>query len=143
MNSSWTGTLGRHMLALLLGGALISACLLYVWVFVFPNHPSRPANVPKSATLVLMGWSHFWQECRFDSTQHQDTCRIYSGNGVILHDEVFLPLNGGGAIQEDQLRIAPGGNSYSVHLLNGVVLIPQKNFDEIRRELQGDFSGAK
>lgn len=143
MNATLKETFGKNLPILLLVGAAICACLLYVWIFVLPNHPSRPGNVPKSATLVLMGWSHFWQECSFDSARQQDRCRIYNGNGEILHDEIFLPANGGSAVPEDQLKIAPGGNSYSVHLLNGIVLIPQKNFDEIKKELQGDLSGTK
>jgi hypothetical protein len=52
-------------------------------------------------------------------------------------------MNGGGALPEDQLTIAPGGNSYSVNLSNGTVLIPRKNFDETKKELQGDFSNSK
>jgi|ERR1035437_5202779 hypothetical protein len=128
--------------AFVFGVLAIAVCALYIWIFVIPNHPSRPDNVPKSTTLVLMGWTHYWQECWFDSATQQDRCRIYNGNGIILRDDVFLPANGGGAIRENQLMIAPGGDSCSVHLSNGTVLIPAKNFDEIRRELQGDFSHA-
>jgi hypothetical protein len=98
--------------------------------------------VPQSATLVLAGWDHFWQMCWFDTVLKQDRCRIYGGGGAILRDDVFLPSNGGGAIQGDQLTIAPGGGADTVQLANGIVLIPQTNFDEIRRELQGDFSHA-
>jgi hypothetical protein len=133
----------KNLPALILGGLVVVAIVFYMFAFVLPNHPSRPSNVSRSATLVLMGWSHFWQECWFDPAQQQDKCRIYNGNGEILHDEIFLPANGGGAIPKDQLKIAPGGNSYSVHLLNGIVLIPQKYFDEIRKELQGDLTGTK
>jgi hypothetical protein len=137
------GIFGKNLPALLLGGAAICACLLYVWIFVLPNHPSRPANVPKSASLVLEGWGHFWQECRFDSAQHQDRCRIYGGGGDVLRDDVFLPENGGAVISGDQLKIVPGGIAESVvHLLNGTLLIPQKNFEAIKRELHGDYTHA-
>ena len=128
--------------AFVVSGLAIAVCALYFWVFVLPNHPSRPDNVPRSATLVLAGWSHFWQECWFDSLQHQDRCRIYGGMGALLRDDVFLPENEGKAIQSDQLKIGPGGNAGCVHLLNGTVLIPQKDFEEIKRELEGDFSHA-
>jgi len=115
----------------------------YLMAFVLPNHPSRPKNVPKSATLVLRAPAHFWQECWFDSVGNQDRCRIYNGGGVVLGEGIFLPLNGGDAVPQNQLIIAPGGSSYTVVLKNGEVLIPQTGFDETKRELNGDFSGAK
>lgn len=51
--------------------------------------------------------------------------------GDLLRDEVFLPANGGSALQEDQLQIGPGGDAHSVCLLNGTVLIPREHFEEI------------
>jgi hypothetical protein len=109
--------------------------------FVIPNDPSRPDNVPKSATLVFGGFTHFWQECWYDSEQQLDGCRIYNGSGIILRDDVYLPANGGAAISEDQLKIVPGSNPESVvHLSNGTVLIPQKNFDAIQKDLDGRLS---
>jgi hypothetical protein len=91
-----------------------------------------------------MGFSQFWQHCWFDTAKGQDRCRIYGGRGDILSDDVFFPIDGkGAALPSDQLTISSGGNSYTVHLRNGAVLIPRQNFDEIRRELNGDFSNAK
>ena len=144
MNTTSKGIFGSNLSALFLGGAALFACLLYFWIFVLPNHPSRPGNVQKSASLVLKGWSHFWQECWFDSAQHQDRCRIYGGGGAVLRDDVFLPENGGAAIPEDQLKIVPGNDTESVvHLLNGTTLIPQKNFEAIIKERHGGSSEGK
>ena len=143
MSASLKGTLDRNLPALLVGGVVICVIVWYVFAFVIPKHPARPGNVPKSATLVLMGWDQFWQECRFDSAERQDRCRIYNGSGYLLRDEVFLPANGGKALPDDQLKVAPGGDSHSVHLLNGTVLIPREHFGGIRKELPDDLSGSK
>jgi len=143
MNSAWKEKLDRNLPAVLIAGLAIFALVFYLFAFVLPNHPPRPRSVPKSATLVLFGFDHVWQECWFDPVPQQDRCHIYNGGGIVLNDGVFLAMDGGPAIPQDQLKIASGGNWYSVHLLNGKVLIPQEHFDEIRRELNGDFSHAK
>jgi hypothetical protein len=143
MNASLKNTIDRNLPTLLVGGVVICAIAWYLFAFVIPNHPARPRNVPNSATLVLQGWDHFWQECRFDSGEQQDMCRIYNGSGYLLRNEVFLPANGGKALPDDQLRVASGGDSHSVHLLNGTVLIPREHFDGIKKDLPYSLSGSK
>lgn len=143
MNASFKDTLDRNLPTLLVGGVVICVIAWYLFAFVIPNHPARPRNVPKSATLVLQGWDHFWQECWFDSAEQQDRCRIYNGSGYLLRDEVFLPANGGKALSDDQLKVASGGDSRSVHLLNGTVLIPREHFEGIKKELPSNLSGSK
>jgi hypothetical protein len=121
----------------------ICAFAFYLFAFVIPNHPSRPNNIPKSAVLVLSAFTHFWQECRYDTAEQQDKCRIYNGNGYLLRDEVFLPANGGNALRDDQLKIVAGGDSHSVHLLNGTVMIPKEHFADIKKDLPDDLSHSK
>ena len=143
MSTSWKERIDRNLPVLLIGAFGICLIVWYIFAFVVPNHPSRPKNVPTSATLVFQGWTHFWQECWFDSQQRQDRCRIYNGGGLILDEDVFLPMDGSGPIPEDQLKIGSGGGPYSVQLLNGTVMIPRSHFDGIKRELQGDLSNAE
>jgi hypothetical protein len=80
---------------------------------------------------------------KFDSIEQQDRCRVYNGSGYLLRDEVFLPANGGKPIPADQLRVVQGGDSHSVHLLNGTVLIPRDHFEGIKKELPENLSGGK
>jgi len=137
---SWKETLDRNLPVLLLGGVVISAIVFYLFAFVIPNHPSRPRNVPKSATLVLVGFSHYWQECRFDEIQRQDRCRIYGGKGDILRDDVFLDLDTKKPVKRDELEIVQGGGADSVHLKNSKTLVPQANFDAIRKQMRPEPS---
>lgn len=143
MQASLKDGLDRNLPAFLVGGVVICLVAWYVFTFVIPRHPARPRNVPQSATLVLTGWDQFWQECRFDSAEQQDRCRVYNGAGSLLRDEVFLPANGGKALPDDQLKVSAGGDSHSVHLLNGTVLIPRDHFEGIKKELPDDLSGSK
>jgi hypothetical protein len=143
MSTSWKEMIDKYLPEVILSGVILMAIAWYIWAFVLPNHPSRPHAVPKSATLVFMNFTHYWQECWFDTSMRQDRCRIYNANGEILNEGVFLPIDGAPAFKGDKLRIVQGGNSYSVHLACGAVLIPQQHFDETRRELNGDFSKAK
>ena len=141
---NWKEFLRRNLLLFILAGIAVCAVGFYLMAFVIPNHPSKPGNVPKSATLVFGGFTHFWQECWFDAARQLDRCRIYNAGGVILRGDVFLPESGGAAISADQLQIVPGVNAESVvHLSNGSVLIPEKNFDAIKRGLHGDDSESK
>jgi hypothetical protein len=133
-------TFDRSLPKILVGGLIVILVLFYVWVFVLPNHPSRPQNVPKSATLVFAGFIHFWQECWFDEKQGVDRCRIYGGGGAVLRDDVFLNMANREPVPPEELDIvqggAPdGGPDSVVRLKNGKILIPQASFDAIRREM--------
>jgi hypothetical protein len=141
---TWKEALDKRFPQLVLAGIAVCGVAFYLTEFVIPNHPSRPDNVPKSATLVFGGFTHFWHECWYDSAKHLDECRIYNAGRVILQDDVYLPANGGAAISEDQLKIVQGSNPESaVHLSNGTVLIPQKNFDGIKKDLDGGLSESR
>ena len=140
MNFSWKETLDRNLPLLLLGGAAICALVFYLFAFVIPNHPSRPRNVPKTATLVLAGFNHYWQECGFDEIQGQDRCRIYGGKGDVLRDDVFLDLDTKKPLKQDELEIVQGGGADSVRLKNSKILVPQANFDEIRKQMRPERS---
>ena len=52
VNASFKDTLDRNLPTLLVGGVVICVIAWYLFAFVIPNHPARPRNVPKSATLV-------------------------------------------------------------------------------------------
>jgi len=133
---SWKEFFDRNLPALLLGGVAICVVTWYLLAFVVPNHPSRPPNVPKSSTLVLVGFSHYWQECRFDEMQGQDRCRIFGGKGDILRDDAFLDVDTRKPVQQDELEIVQGGGADSVRLKNGKSLVPQANFDAIRKQMR-------
>lgn len=100
--------------------------------------PTRPANVPASATYVpggkVGGW---WQYCAIDD-QHQTHCIVWNAVGLKLHDEVFLPYDQGVAVTEGEAEIAshwefPGDDR--VRLKNGRVLLPRSRFEEVKRFL--------
>lgn len=127
----WNEKLARMLPLFILSGFAICAIVFYPVVFVVPNYPSRPGNVPKSASLVLNGWNHFWQECWFDSAQHKDRYRICGGGR-----RAARPADGGAAISEDQLKIVQGSYAESAaHLLNGTVSIPQKTSTRFKQSL--------
>jgi hypothetical protein len=126
----------KNLPAIIVGGLILMAVVFYFAAFVLPNHPSRPQNVPKSATLVLVGFSHYWQECRFDENQGQDQCQIYGGKGDVLRDDVFLEVDTRKPVQRDELEIVQGGGADSVRLRNSKILVPRANFDAIRRQMR-------
>jgi hypothetical protein len=120
---------------LALAGVLSVLSLWYYAAFIRPNHPPRPANVPPSATLILRGFDAFWQYCWVDQTINRDRCQIFNRGGTILRDDIFIPYDGSDLVLADKLKIGPSGNSAYVKLEDGTVLIPQKNYDAIKRSL--------
>jgi hypothetical protein len=136
VNTSLKEILDKNLPALILSGVILMAVAWYICAFVLPNHPSRPPNVPKSATLVFVGFNHYWQECWFDGTLGQDRCRIYGGGGDVLRDDVFLDVDTRKPVQQDELEIVQGGGADSVRLKNSKILLPQANFDAIRKQMK-------
>jgi hypothetical protein len=89
-----------------------------------------------------VGFNHYWQECWFDGTQGQDRCRIYGGGGDVLRDDVFLDVDTRKPVQQDELEIVQGGGADSVRLKNSKVLVPQANFDAIRKQMRPEPSSS-
>lgn len=143
MSTSWKLIIDRNLPAIILGGLVVIAVVFYVSAFVLPNHPSRPSNVPKSAMLVFTGFSHYWQECQFDNAQGQDRCRIYGGKGDVLRDDVFLDMDTRKPVQPDELEIVQGGGADSIRLKDGKILVPQANFDAIRKQMRSEPTSTK
>lgn len=118
---------GRRSKDPVLKGAIaLTAVVLAVAIFIVPNHPPRPRNVPDQATLISKGLTHYWQQCWFNTDLRQDQCRIYSGGGVVLLDEAFLDEATGTPAIQEELEIAGGGGADSVHLKNGKILVPSR-----------------
>jgi hypothetical protein len=68
--------------------------------------------------------------------QGQDRCRIFGGKGDILRDDAFLDVDTRKPVQQDELEIVQGGGADSVRLKNGKSLVPQANFDAIRKQMR-------
>jgi hypothetical protein len=101
--------------------------------------PPRPRNVAADAVRIPGGKTQWWIKCEYK--HNVNTCQVFNAGGAVLHDEVFLPDDGGAAVVESELRIDPTrSNSARVWLENGRVLLPSTDFarhkeflDDLRR----------
>ena len=102
---------------------------------------TRPDGVAADAVVVtggqLGGW---WQQCTASTAGQAVRCRIWNRGGLVLHDEEFLPYDGGTAPTADELKIEPnpkfrGGDR--IFLVNGRILLPRSRFDGLKKFIDG------
>ncbi|HEX6894051.1 MAG TPA: hypothetical protein VF146_02190 [Bryobacteraceae bacterium] len=90
---------------------------------------ARPESVPTEAVYVHGGKpGGWWQLCRLANAGDTVYCRIWSGAGLILYDDQFLPADGGPAPTLEELQIAPDPGSPAsdrVVLTNRRILLPK------------------
>jgi len=115
----------------------ISFLALLFWFGLCGCRRARPNNIPSDSVYIEGGKVCWWQRCYYDSSHDLDHCQIFNMVGDTIHDEQFLPYDGGMAAKASELVIdgesIPKGPDY-VHLKNGRILIPMSQF-----ELQRDF----
>jgi hypothetical protein len=100
--------------------------------------PARPSGVPPDSAYVVGAYKGWWERCSFDSTHDADQCQIFNAGGELLHDEVFLPYDGGEAARASELKIDTDSNLAGpqyVCLTNGRILIPKSDFEGQKRYL--------
>ncbi|MFZ3215490.1 MAG: hypothetical protein WA192_05450 [Candidatus Acidiferrales bacterium] len=132
------------------------------WAGTPPRHPS---NVPSTAAyfpglaLGLPAPKHgAWVSCWYDAGQSVDRCRIFSVDGVVIYEGVFVPYKGQVAVPQGDLLIdsqvmakaqeqvevnAAAPNSTVklwafvplVFLRNGQILIPAQSYESGKRRL--------
>lgn len=115
----------------------VSGCKLLENQPVLLEH-RRPANVPDDAALVDQPKGGLWQRCVAEKEGNANRCQIYNWGGALLYDEVFLPYDGGGAVNQVDIKIpryAPLSGPDRVCLQNGRILIPKSRYDEVKRHL--------
>jgi len=96
----------------------------------------RPTSVPRDSVYIEGGEFYWWAHCSYDSDQDADHCQTFNSGGNILKDEIFLPYDGGKAVQESELVIdgkSRFSGPYTVSLKNGRILIPKSDFDNQKR----------
>jgi hypothetical protein len=100
------------------------------------NGPKRPANVPAEATPIPIPHGYDWDYCWVDKALNVNKCQIYNRAGDLLYGGVFLRYEGTGVVPEDALKIDPhqGGEQW-IQLQNGVILIPESDYDGIKKLL--------
>jgi len=101
------------------------------------SRPERPADVAPAAYWVESAKTGYWQVC-WTTEVGGVHCTIWNGEGTILMDEGYLPLDGGPAPTKDALSI--NGTScgpYEVCLDSGRVLLPQSMFERSKALFQG------
>jgi len=97
---------------------------------------ARPNSVPSDATFVRGAKVGWWQRCTPAPGGQPVHCRIWSGAGLVLVDEEFIPYDGGAPPSAEDLRISveptfPGPDR--IFLANGRVLLPRSRFDELKK----------
>jgi len=108
--------------------------LLVLTVLASCGRPARPANVPAEAVRIPEpSGIDLWQYCAMRETSVH--CQIFNVGGKILNDDTFVPYRGVAPMSPSDLRIAPSGGTASVNLENGVVLIPQGDYQHIKNFL--------
>ena len=95
----------------------------------------RPAGVSTDAVFVRGGKIGWWQQCTTAGVGQSVCCRIWSGAGLMVEDEEFVPYDGGAPPTADQLTIAiqttfPGPDR--IILSNSRVLLPKSRFNELK-----------
>jgi hypothetical protein len=95
--------------------------------------PRRPQNVSVKATPVAIPHGYDWDYCWVDKTVNVNRCRIYNGDGLILYDDIFVRYEGSGVVPEDSLQISQKGGEQWIELQDGVILIPQSRYGQVKR----------
>jgi hypothetical protein len=95
--------------------------------------PTRPANVPSTATAIAIPHGYDWDVCFTDQEASVNKCQIYNGNGVLMYDGVFLRYEGSGVVPQESLKISQNGGEQWIQLENGTILIPKTHFEQIHR----------
>lgn len=117
---------------------LIMVFLLLLY-YVGCAQPRRPAGVSIGAVRVESVKGGYWQKCEM-SESAQTRCVIWNEGGVILFDEVFLPVDGGStpsAKEVSRLRTwGPCTGAYQVCLENRRILVPRSHFDEMKAHIE-------
>ncbi len=99
----------------------------------------RPTNIPVDSTRIPgVKSTDFWQHCSFDRQSGNTRCKIFNVNGLLFRDDVFVPYVGERPTSDADLKIQPHGGNEWVDLANGTTLIPQSQFERIKRFLDWD-----
>jgi hypothetical protein len=65
----------------------------------------------------------------------QNHCDIFNAGGELLYSGVFRRYEGTGVVPETELKIAQGGGEQWVELENGEILIPESDYERIKKFL--------
>ena len=117
----------------------IAECIVAMLCCVGCSPPMRPSGVAPAAVWVESAKTGYWQVCG-TTEQREVHCTIWNKLGTVLLDETFLPLDGGSAPVEGELRLRESGpctGSYQVCLTNGRILLPQSMFERMKTLFEG------
>lgn len=99
----------------------------------WPEPAGRPSNVPADALRIQGADTQWWIRCWREA--EANWCHVFNAAGVTLHNEVFLPYDGGSPLAAHDLDIDPmRSDSGHVWMKNGRILLPSTDFAR-RREL--------
>jgi len=111
---------------ILLFTAILGYFIQDVPVFI---HLRRPSNTPKDAVYIRQPKMTVWEHCNYNSQQDADYCQVWSGDGGLISNEVYLPWDGGPPIKAEHLKIQEdvqsGLGREAICLENGRTLIPK------------------
>jgi hypothetical protein len=118
----------------------LASSLAVILCFIGCSEPKRPVEATADATRVEGAKTGYWQICSSQRTRVH--CTVWNDSGTVLKDETYLPFDKGPTPQEADLKIRPGqicsGRSgpYEVCLINGRILLPESQFDQIKNFLK-------
>ena len=101
--------------------------------------PERPSEVSATATWVGGANTGWWQVCEapMANTIH---CIIWNRAGLVLEDQLFLPVDGAPVRGSDLKKVRESGpctGPYQVCLADGRILLPKSRFAEMKAFIQG------
>jgi len=146
------------VVAVLAGIIAVGAFVLW-WT---ARPPARPANVPLNGIYIEKGLVPFklrstpgtWIGCWYDSTDRSDHCRITDENGKLEYEDIFLPYKGQAPILQNALILDSQHTGHLwtgsdkgirvpvICLINGQILLPKTDFEEIKRKTQFWVDGS-
>lgn len=118
-------------------------------------HPSLPEDMPPTSIWVpapVIPWElsprGWWLGCWIDRERGTAHCRTTDFIGGIKFEDDYLPANRNTPVNADMLRVVPfhgemdwewvqqeGDVVPIVHLQNGTILVPARDFEELRERV--------